>query len=311
MKDKIDAYWELGPEDRRVVEAYVADHPELMPRLARARALASLIDEASSAPPADEDLARYVARGMFGGNSELSQSELKRLEEELESDPDVVSRAAEMERRLQDLARQHDPLAHFASLERESDEASRPPVLRRVSPTSGKPTGTRAVLRSLPYRRWATAAVMAFLVLAASFVVLELATTPRLERIARFQQDELDPAPYELRTRSGNDVQVSPTDSLFIQALSILREGQRSYFGLFQSRDDEALARAASVLRQMLESEERETYLTLEARYLLAKILIQQGRLGSASEQLETVIDEGGGRTARARELRAELETQP
>lgn len=302
MKDRIDAYWELGPEERRAVEEYVADHPELVPRLKRVQALASLIDEARSAPPSDEDVARYVTRGMFGGTSELTESELARLANEIETDPEVAARAARMEVRLQELGRMHDPVAHFEALRGESTAPADETSLRRLDDVQEADTDQDA----FPLRRWAIAAVMGFLVLAASFVVLQIATTSRLDRLAHFQADELESAPYELRTRSA--VEPAPTDSLFLQALSLLRGAQRSYFGLFYEYDEDAMATAGETLSELLDSEEGETYLTLEARYLLAKILIHQGRLGGASEQLDTVITEGGGRTSRARELLSELE---
>ncbi len=299
MKDRIDDYWDLSPAERREVEQFVKDHPEFRPQLADAMAFAAMIESTAGKEVDEEDVARYVSRDLFGAAAGMSAEEVEAVEAELERNPELRELAETYRQRSQDLVA-HDPVAHFESLRQTSAPKTEARARRE----------DRTPVRRPRARRIATAAVFVLLAFVAGAAVLDVATTSRLDRLAAFEADEVERGNYEYTTRSAGGSS-AVVDTLFLDALDVLKNSQRSYLGFFRSHDLEAMQHAEKGLREFVDRYDEESYLTLEARYLIAKIMIHEGRLHGATSELRTVVDEGGARTSRARELLAELEESP
>ena len=116
--------------------------------------------------------------------------------------------------------------------------------------------------------------------------------------------DEYAGASYGPHVRSGNVGAISdPADSLYFRALRTLAEARRSTFGLFPHYDADRLRQAAEDLREVLARTEPNSYLYLEAQFLLGKIYLAQGDFAAAETALEAVVAGQGSHMEEAREL--------
>lgn len=308
MENLINQYWDLSPESRQEVDQYVSDHPELSSQLERAKTMAGLLDQISHREVDEDDVALLVSVRLLGSVAGVTPEEEAVIEAAYEKNPELRILAEAFEKRSRELEA-HDPIAHFESLrQRSSSEAEGLPLRDSTpradrSPRAHRP---RPGLRLARPHRIVMSAVFAVLALVASLVVLDAATTSSLDRQAAFKADEVERGHYEFTTRS-NAQPTASTHSLFLGALDRLKDADRSVFGLFRTYDEEATRQAGADLESYVDAFDEETFMTLEARYLLAKVMIHEGRLDEAVHQLNLVIEEGGARTSRARDLLNEI----
>ena len=308
MKDQIKRYHELGPEERLRVELFVEEHPEYRPLLERHRRFVGALHRAGSPRPdlTDDDLARYVTRGeQQEGEPPHVKAEYERISRLVEQDAAVREEAQSYSARYDELQSAFDPVSHFESLaggdEPERSGAGEP----KLSYVARPPAEPRRLTRVI---RWSASIAAGLAVLVASLVAIDAATSSGLERASAFSSDELDRRQYTFTLRSNDVIAFTTADSLFISALDALISADRSFFGLFRSYDARSLAEARHDLENVIALEGEDAFLALEARYLLAKIMIQEGRLSEAETYLQNVVREGGTRSDRASLLLTAIE---
>lgn len=303
MRELINQYWDLPASSRQEVEQYVKDHPELAPELERAKAIATLIDDVLSQDVDEEDVARLVSMDVLGSVAGLSDAEKESIAAAIDSQRGLATLSEAYSKKAAELS-VHDPIAHYETLrQRTGAEAHTEATTSERAPVQHG----RQNMRLLRLPRLALAAVFALLALVVSLVVIDAATTSSLERKAYFLTDEVNRSHYDFTTRS-LDQMVNSDNASFLKALDLIQQSEHSYFGLFKSYDEGALGQAEVALRDYINSRQEETFLSLEARYLLAKIMIHEGRLSPAENELNIVVEEGGARASRAQRLLEEIE---
>ncbi len=315
IEERILLYSELSPEERSEVDAYVASHPELSELLEGVRAFENLVKEAQAfagQPPGDSVLAYYVATRLLERHPmpEGLRGVFARLEAALENDAALRERYGIFERRMRELEAASDAVAQFERLAgytlEPPGEGERPPALHPSKPRRMADRASRRPARlfrtaRLP-ARWAMAASLALVALYGVLFVISEASRPALDRSLHLDEDA--GAFNGLHVRSGNGgFMTGPADSLYFRAMDALGEARTSTLGLFPHYDAERLREAAGYLKKVVEMEEPNTFLYLEAQFFLGKIYLAQGNLPEAEAAFEAVVSGQGSRMDEAREM--------
>lgn len=317
IEEKILLYRELSPEEREAVDAYVAQHPELSRLLAEVRAFEGLLKEAralAARPPGDSALAYYVATRLLERNAmpDGLREVLVRIEAALEEDPALRRKYEVFERRMRELEAGSDAVAQFERLSGYAlapPGAEDPPTVAEVVPPPVRPSSDRPSRRparifrlSSPPVRWAVAASIALVGLYGVLLLLGEATRSPLERSLRFDKEVS--AFYGPHVRSGNmGFMTDPADSLYFRAIRTLGEARKTTLGLFPRYDADRLREAAAYLNDVIARVEPNSFLYLEAQFLLGKIYLALGDFPAAEAALKAVVKGRGGRIDEAREL--------
>lgn len=121
VEEQIMMYSVLVPEERQVLDAYVVDHPELVPLLEEAKSWTALFQEARmlrDAEPGDEALAYLVVTRRMSRHPlprRLEQT-FRALESRVAAQPALQARVATLSRRLAALEAASDPVSQFEAL---------------------------------------------------------------------------------------------------------------------------------------------------------------------------------------------------
>ena len=308
-------YRELSPEEREAVEAYVAEHPEWTSLLREVKGLEALAEEARlfDAPEdAENALAYYVvARHLHpGGLSPALRELFADLEARLDTDAELRARCEAMEARLQEVMDAIDPVAHFEQLTGRqlknrgsggaNGSADAPDETQTAPDRPPKSSGTSFGVRVKRVSRWVGMAAVA---LAAFYGVLFTASKlsqSEVEALSFVAMSEMELEGYSVRTRSASpspEEEAPSTDVLYQRALSALQSAQTSTLGLFPRFDEQELSRAESLLQQVVEQEEENSFLQLEAYFFLGKAHLAQGKVDSARADFKRVVIGEGRRT--------------
>ena len=302
--DKIAAYADLSAAERDEVHAYVREHPEHGQALTEARLFASWLGagRASDKPPlVNGEIADYVVAQHFGAQPlpTVAAQRATQIEAILHEHPDLERKAREMTQHLAFLVSEsEDAVDQFERL------AGRP-----ITPEPAKPK-RKPRARKAPDRQPARAsarrplqtAVFAVLGVVALWGALFLAGQASLSPYQRWADlDEL-PAVYDGLTRSAT--QPSGSTASYAEAVERLRMARSAPLGLFPNYDADELADIVTDLEDVIAMERAENgLLALEARFLIGKIRIYQGRLGEATAALRYVVEQDGPSAPEAREL--------
>lgn len=328
VEEQILSYPHLSDEKKREVEAYVEDHPEWAGLLRDVRSLESLtrdtgVDALGRA--ADEPLlAAYVTAQYL--ETEVHSSALaaafEDLERRMDEDPALRERVEAARRRLRNAEAAIDPVAQFEELTGHSLAPEASPTEgpeeapaertsgadRRAAERAPVASSESVVDRLLELPLAVRGAGAAIAVLLGAYVVLFAASTASqstLDRLAVVDvSDQMVESYYSANTRSA----AAPSDTmrvddLYLGALSTLRGARTSTFGLFPSYDAEALERAETQLKQVLDQTETDSFLALQAKFYLGKTYLAQGRVDAARALFETVVERGGHRASEARSI--------
>jgi hypothetical protein len=297
MEEKILLYPELTEKERLEVEKYVAAHPEWRSALEEAKALDRLLRNARAAADkgeAGEDdlLALYAASRSLPHSTPENTGTWDPLRRRLGTDPELQRRLIELEERRAEIERLFPAGVQF----------------RRLTSSPAEATVGMSEPRNVRYL-WRIAA--AIVILATAYSVLykigEM-TTPETERLARFREEELVAYGLEVVRQHADQPGAIHSTEAYIQAIEELKSSQKSFLGLFQTFDGERLERGSALLRQVIRSEPKDSFLASEAAFLLAKAELAAGDEAAARQELHRVIERQGRRAAEAAIILRRLE---
>jgi hypothetical protein len=304
-RDTIFEYPALDLEARRALESEVrADgrHVELLEEMIF---LARMIDEARHRNIGLEELA-YVAaqehsedlKSPFADSVKKIAAEDEKLSEELEA----------MRLRAGALIESHDPIAHFESLRSTSvDSGVAPETVRSARVGGDRAPVRRSRLRSVAGDWWSTAAALVVIALVGIFALALVSAESDVVRLGHFEMDEINPQRYLMTARSADSFSLTPTDSVMVQALHLLRESRSVRLGIFPRYDQKNLSDASALLSEVIARLPENDFLSLEARYLRAKARLLAEDPRAAIQDLEVLLQYEGTRNARARTLLTEV----
>lgn len=331
IDDQILNYDDLPAEERRAVDAYLAEHPEAEALLAEGRAVRSLLEAAArlgAEVPDAESIAQVVAA------QHMAQRPLpadlaalgRRVEEAADRHPEVERRHHIMQDRLKTLtAGAESPRAQFERLagrrlgarwrpESSSASATQPAAApAATAPRRDRSKGWRAsvtdhpslsLFRQMSLPRLAFAATFLVVLVYGGLFLASRSVQPRTARLADLDAVENDFAGLRLR---GPDGQVDPATGHYAAALETLAESRSSTLGLFPRYDAGGLTEAIHLLREVVELEEEDSALALEAWFLIGKILLYEGELDVARGAFQIVVEQQGLSAPDAQRLLSEI----
>ena len=306
--DQLAAYPDLPPDQREAVRAYVQEHPEHAQALAEARLFASWMGAGRSAdglPLIPGEIADYVVAQHFGAQPlpPGGVARAARVEAALQEHPDLERKAREM--------RQH--LSFIVSESEDAVEQFERLVGRPIAePTKPKRTAARAADRApvrSRARRPLRVAVLAVAGCAALWAALFVAGQASLSPYERWADLNEVPAVYDVVTR-GLPSDPGGSTTAYADAVERLRNARSAPLGLFPNYDAAELEAIVTDLEGVIEMERNEDdLLALEARFLIGKVRLYQGRLDEAATALRYVVTNGGPSAPEARELLNYLDT--
>ena len=324
IEEKLLRYPDLTEDERREVDAYIEDHPEMAALRSEVQRLFAVIEDAASLerrPPDDEALA-YYALTQYLTHQEPTPA-LQALNERLESDisdsPELRERLQQIEGRLREMEKSSDARAHFEQLSGHSLGSA---------PKAGDPaTGAspRARITSLGWMRYAAAAVVLVALSYGGLWLASEATESELEELAAVPAEELTIEGYGLRLRGGGPAGVADprseresaeetgADSLtaqmrYVRALDLIDRSRHTTLGLFPRYNQDRLQHAAELLREVIRQEDPNSFLQLESYYFLGKALLALERPEEAADAFQAVVEGGGRKQAAAAEILQQLE---
>jgi hypothetical protein len=129
-----------------------------------------------------------------------------------------------------------------------------------------------------------------------------------LEELAALQPSEMQVEGYTLRLRGAETSAAADPDVTYRQALATLRDARQSPLGLFPHYNTEGLARAGTLLTQVIDQEEAGSFLQLEAHYFLGKVRLAQEDTEQARFHFKTVVEGEGSKAREAATILKELQ---
>ncbi len=310
LRDDLDRYPDLTPDERRQVDARVSDEaPELAGDLAWMQRLTGLLaglhsDRVGTLHIDDDTLAHLVASELIGGPQTRAVGEVwNYLRERMERDGDLRARVDSARAHAERMERaSEDPIAAF---ERLSGHSLSAPKLdtehttsrrRAADRPSARPTRANRPLRTA----FARYALMVAFVLVGLYGVLGIASRSSLSELQQLgvPGSSIDQLAREQVFRG--DVRVPGPDSndaRYRQAVSLIRDARETTLGLFPRYDGAKLNQARTLLQTIRETEQDNSFLHLEALYLLGKTMLLQEDADSA-QIVFTELNERGTRYA-------------
>lgn len=324
IEEQITLYPELTGEERAAVEAYVEAHPEWEPALDEAKRWDQLLRDVrmlGQDPSSDEALAYYVAsRKLQPERAPAAVAALvRRVEEQIDSDPNLAIRVSEMQSRMDALEQSSPAEEQFERLMRqkrsggmESGDSPYEPGIRahREERSDRSPVEERSAGRSevTSYLLRVAAAIVALVVVYGALYAAGHLMRPPHERLAAFDDGELTLEGYENVRGEGADAISNASIRNYLDALDELRAAESAMIGLFPRFDRERLDSAAILLREVRRMEPAESFLAGEAIFLLGKTELARGNVAAAEQAFSRVVASGGRRAADARRILVELQ---
>lgn len=333
IKRQILNYDDLPAEERRVVDAYLDEHPDAASLRDEGRAIRALLEEAGrfdAEVPDAEALAQYVAaqhmaqRPLPADLTELG----RRIEAAFEEHPEVERQYSIMQDRLKTLmAEAEAPRAQFERLtghrlgalpvEAQPAEPATSPTAPAAPPTARRDrskgwrtsvTEHLSLLQRVSLPRLALAATLVVALLYGSLFVASRSGQPEHVRLADLDAVETEFAGLRLR---GPDGQLDLAADRYAEALETLEGARSSVLGLFPRYDPSELTEAIGLLEQTVELEGPDSALGLEARFLIGEILLHKGEIEAARDAFELVVERQGPSAPDAQRLLDELGALP
>lgn len=320
IEQHIIRFASLPEAEQEEVEAYVDDHPKWRALLADVKAIEAMRREVPALLDVDEEMLAYyvVVQQSALGASPALRRHFEDVEDRLASDARLRARYEALAERLQAFADELDPTAQFERLTGfrvpASSRSADPPVQRSADSASGDKEES-ARIGWLPRAvQWAAAAVVLMALLYGALFGISRTMQSDIERLALVDISETQIEGYQLTTRGTATAagESQSTDALYLQALRTLRGARTSTLGLFPRYDQEQLGQAEQLLHQVIEREEAQSFLQLEAYFFLGKVHLAQGNIEAARSSFRTVAVSEGRRAHEAVEILTVLqETHP
>ena len=331
IEEKLLRYPDLTEDERREVDAYVDDHPEMAELRSEVQQLFALVEGAASLehrPPDDEALAYYALTQYLTHHEPTPalQSLNERLESDIADSPELRERLQRIEGRLREMEKSSDARAHFEQLSGHSLGSA--PAAKASSGRQGRTDRPpRARITSLRWMRYAAAAVVLVALGYAGLWLASEASESEFEELAVVPAEELTIEGYGLRLRGGGAGPAGMTDpgsgtesgegtgadSLtaqlrYVRALDLIDRSRHTTLGLFPRYKQDRLRHAARLLREVIRQEEENSFLQLESYYFLGKTLLALERPEEAAAAFRAVVEGGGRKQAAAAEILQQLE---
>lgn len=316
VEERILAYPHLPVDEKREVEAYVEANPAWAPLLRDVRSLeyGSVFSTDGELP--DALIPTFVVIESLGADEAppALQAAFDRLKVQIQEDEELRDKVETARTRLREAEARIDPTSRFEELTsyKLAGASSREDRHETVV-TRGRQWSVVEVFRTLP--RLARGLTIAAAVLAVVYGGLFQAgrmTQSTVDRLAAVDvSDQVIEDYTSTKTRSpGSNVTITATDSLYLEALSSLRNTRTATLGLFPRYDYEELRRSEELLSQVVEKVAPESFLALEARFYLGKVALAQQQLDVARKQFETVVDQQGRKADDAKRILDALEEE-
>lgn len=291
-------YDDLSSVERSETDVYLRSHPEGWAVVEEGRRIRRLVSD-GLLDRHDEDLPLFVA--VLGTGRDALPPHIDRIRRRIMTaaadDPAVVSEFAEYGERLKLIVEALPSAAeHFAELRgRAIDKNTQRSMRERLK--SARPHLRAAVRRAyattksaVDPKRLAAAAILIATLFGATWIVSD-ASQPLNVRVAALENlpDEID----ALTLRDG-DGGVDEIVSLYSSALAAIRDSRTTTFGLFPRFDISGLAEADLALGAIIGNEPASSAISLEARYVRAKLHVHRNQIDSAVRDLEIVVAQQG-----------------
>lgn len=307
IEEQLARFTHLSPDEKRAVEAFVAEHPEWEARLEEVRTLGPLLAHAQTMqgdPPDDEALAYYLyAQQTADQQPKLTKDLFDDLSEQVAADSTLQTQAESVANRLQTLEEASNPVAQFERLtghtlhESPAQAADRQPAARRHA---------RIYRLNQRVLRWGIAAVFA---LGGLYGVLFLAShlsqteTGRLANLASGEAHILVPETLRSSTLPDSVAQASPT-LVYNEGVTFFEEARTTRFlGFFPTYDPALLDSATARFNTVLGLTEATSYEALEAYFMLGRVHLLNGDTEAAQTALQRVVDGGGNKIREAEHM--------
>ncbi|MFP4227473.1 MAG: tetratricopeptide repeat protein [Salinivenus sp.] len=319
VEEQILAYPHRSQEEQRKIELFVENHPKWAPLLRDVRTLEGFARarQERDSDPTEALLATYVTVRHLHPEEipPALESAFRRLGARIEGDEELRRRAEVMQRRLEAAEAEIDPVAQFEALTGHSlseDVAEEPDTFATAPvPANERTNGARSsngggmldtVLHLGSPTWWVGAAIALLLGGYGVLYGISVATQSPLDRLAAVDVSEQVLESYPQTNTRGPSSETEETDAaqpqeLYLEALSALRTARTSTLGLFPEYDDKKVARADRLLRDVVEEEDDDSFLALEARFYLGKALLAQRKVEEAQGEFQAVV-QGDGRQA-------------
>ncbi len=293
LRDALNRYPDLTLDERRQVEVRVpSEAPDLAADLAWMQRLTEMLSDLRSDRPDtlhvdDDTIAHLVASEIIGGSQSSSVDHAwSYLRDRLERDGDLRARVDSARAHAERVERaSEDPLAAFERLSGHSLSEPKRVESLRTAPKR-RASDRSAARRARPVRAaFVRYALMVGFVLVGLYGVLGIASRSSLSELQKMG------VPGEGVYQMGReqvfrgDVRVPGPDSndaRYRQSVRLIQEARRTTLGLFPSYDDAKLSQARTLLQTIRETEQENSFLHLEALYLLGKTMLLQEDAGSA-----------------------------
>lgn len=317
IEEMLTLYTELSDEEREVVRAYVAVHPEWASALDEARRwdelLRSVQDVDEHGTDADS-IAYYVATrdlSVDDAPPEVARA-IREMKTRIEGDPELRARVSRM---ASDAAEVEAAVPAGAQFERLTghdldsyptvDDAAGGTVRHEFDVEREIDVAQMAPASAFAWR--AAASVVALIAVYGILFAVGESLRPQHERLGAFTEAELVLEGFDV-SRSDVEDEVSLSASRYIEALDNLRRSRTSFLGLFPSYDESRLDAAAGMLDEVVTNEPQDSFLAEEATYMLAKTELLRGRNDAAAAAFSQVVASGSRRAEDARRILREME---
>jgi hypothetical protein len=122
------------------------------------------------------------------------------------------------------------------------------------------------------------------------------------------EEDVLDAYPVRTRGATASPDDAPSPDALYLKALPLLKEARTSTLGLFPAYDADALREAETLLRDVVDRSETESFLWGEALFYLGKVNIAQKDVTTARDLLQRLAQGDTRRSDEAYQILVRLQ---
>jgi len=314
IEEQILSYPYCSRADQRTIEDFAEEHPEWAPLLDDVQDIEKIVQGA----PAPEDmsdsdvfLATYVVMNHLHPDDvpPTLETAFDRLESRIQEEPGLNERVATLRRRLEAVEADVDPVAQFEELtDHTLSPQSQPEGGDEQSPKEDLTTAEWALLDQLfgvPWAvRWAGGAAVGLLVLYGALFVIGRAAQSPAERLAVVESEGVVENYAETNTRSISPTsQLPETEQRYLEARSALADARGSTLGLFPEYDEGKLARAKTLLEEVVDESDPDSFLALEAQFYLGKTYLANGQIQAARSRFQTVVEREGRLASEAQDI--------
>lgn len=296
---KLLVFDDLPADEQSELEEYIRDNPEAERYLAEGRAIQQVLAAGNVSDELDaEQLADYVvSRSFAGGKKEQRFDSVERL---LEERPELAEIVKGFERNLQRITDgAEDPFDQFTRLSGHTIHDNQ----SAGNKSQGESTPAHMRLVKQPVR-WALAACIGFVALYGALRVASSQMEAEHIRVANLEDvSAVYEGPRFRSETSENDIEQLE------DALQVLVDSRRSTLGLFPTYNESDLERAKGLLQSLSASEE-PSFVSMEAGFVLGKLLLHQEQYSDAEAHLEQVVQLEGPRASDARRLLDYIDSQ-